>query len=158
VWSRVAGSASAIPVVPPRLSLSAHELCLHIIVGTRQRPLFDGSMLAWEPLTCPTCRLQRGGDDFLRSAAHECVLRVLYRSGLSPAPNRCWPLLSYFFRSARASVIYLSSHNNTSQGGESQREQRPERCDFYTFYLSILWEERLRPLQPRFPGLVAGSA
>jgi hypothetical protein len=68
--------------LPERGSVQDAGRCKTRPLRDRQSHFFIWLLLAWEPSTRPTCLLQvlllltQPTKDFLRSAAHECVLRV----------------------------------------------------------------------------------
>ena len=70
-------SRGTTPIVTNCNNASSSQLCDEGFVTT-----FTGSLAAWEPATCPTCLSLRKG--FLRSAAHDAVLRRCILSELPP--------------------------------------------------------------------------
>lgn|SRR5216110_1065314 len=136
------------PVVPPQLSLSDAEqrvftmidgmiVTTFMVVVTRGNHPPD--LLADSISHAFRDRLYQC---FLRSAAHECVLKTHCLSELSPPSDRCWPLPAYSFRSTRAIVLLSMFTKNTSEILNCQRKNVNIRCDSCTVFISISCSNR----------------
>jgi hypothetical protein len=93
----------------------AGDALLYRVVAKVERPLFPGYVLHGNHPSVPTCPFQDMQtsiltEGFLRSAAHEGVLRCTSIPNFHSASDRCRPPISYFVRSTRVRLVYLDAN------------------------------------------------
>ena len=91
------------------------DALLYRVVAKVERPLFPGYVLHGNHPSVPTCPFQDMQmsiltEGFLRSAAHEGVLRCASIPNSHSASDRCRPPISYFVRSTRVRLVYLDTN------------------------------------------------
>jgi hypothetical protein len=90
---------------------------LYLIVVKVERPL-SGYCAAWEPPTRSYLhladRVSKSYQGFLRSAAHERVLRGTTIPTFHHLSDRCWVRASYYIRSSRVRLFISCCYKDTS--------------------------------------------
>ncbi len=128
-------------------TLLVFQICLlYSLVMQAERPLFHWLSAAWEPPTRPTC-FCCPPESFLRTATHECVLRVHLHSELPLYIGSLLAATLILFRSTRVSLL---------TGSVSKRRDHVEGiipfglqfCRFICFPIVIYNEETEQSVLP----------